>query len=272
MESKTDKTQILSQQQLNIEKNGRWELDEAMKEAMKEAMAKRINDFKKDQETPRILGIDVSDWQMNVNWEKVAASGIQFAYIKCSEGNKMRASLYEHHARGAQKAGILIGAYHFARPNDDINLDAQEEAKMMLERMSLVKSELPPCLDLEATKTKKTAAWAKTFCETISKETGRKMMVYVGRYFWPKDCSEEDRKWFSQNTYLWIPAYPQTLNPHTSNWPKGFGPWESPVMWQYAGDPKANAFATCDGVRGACDRNVFRGSLDDLKKLCEEAY
>jgi GH25 family lysozyme M1 (1,4-beta-N-acetylmuramidase) len=31
-------------------------------------------------------GIDVSGWQPNINWATVKANGIQFAYIKATEG------------------------------------------------------------------------------------------------------------------------------------------------------------------------------------------
>ena len=35
-----------------------------------------------------IKGIDVSHWQGNINWKKVAGDGIKFAFIKATEGLK----------------------------------------------------------------------------------------------------------------------------------------------------------------------------------------
>lgn len=83
-------------------------------------------------------GIDVSDFQTNVNWATVKANGIQyasirymsffrqsdrsilaarFAYIKATEGTTFISNQFAQQYNGAFNQGIIRGAYHFAHPD-----------------------------------------------------------------------------------------------------------------------------------------------------------
>jgi len=42
-----------------------------------------------------VPGIDVSAWQGNIDWARVKAAGIQFAFIRLSDGAKFRDSKFE---------------------------------------------------------------------------------------------------------------------------------------------------------------------------------
>ena len=66
-------------------------------------------------------GIDVSVFQSGINWERVRASGVEFAMIKATQGrSEQNASLrlftdsyFIRNMLGAGKAGIEIGVYHY---------------------------------------------------------------------------------------------------------------------------------------------------------------
>ena len=66
-------------------------------------------------------GIDVSIFQSGINWERVKASGVDFAMIKATQGrSEQNASLrlftdsyFIRNMLGAGKAGIEIGVYHY---------------------------------------------------------------------------------------------------------------------------------------------------------------
>ena len=66
-------------------------------------------------------GIDVSIFQSGINWERVKASGVEFAMIKATQGrSEQNASLrlftdsyFIRNMLGAGKSGIEIGVYHY---------------------------------------------------------------------------------------------------------------------------------------------------------------
>ena len=64
-------------------------------------------------------GIDVSHYQGTVDWVKVKATGITFAYAKATDGNTYTDPQFHTNWQGMRAAGILRGAYHFYETNDD---------------------------------------------------------------------------------------------------------------------------------------------------------
>ncbi|KAG5646348.1 hypothetical protein DXG03_003671 [Asterophora parasitica] len=62
-------------------------------------------------------GIDVSSWQPGINWANVKANGIEFAYIKATEGTGYLSSEFSNQYIGATNNNIIRGGYHFARPD-----------------------------------------------------------------------------------------------------------------------------------------------------------
>ena len=65
-----------------------------------------------------IKGIDVSSWQGNIDWNRVRASGIEFAIIKAggSDAGFYKDKRFEQNVRGAAEAGVHVGAYYFVGP------------------------------------------------------------------------------------------------------------------------------------------------------------
>ena len=66
---------------------------------------------------PGIQGLDVSGYQPTVNWATQYSMGARFAYVKASEGLSYRSPTFASQYSGAQAAGLLRGAYHFALPS-----------------------------------------------------------------------------------------------------------------------------------------------------------
>ena len=82
------------------------------------------------------LGIDVSGYQPNIDWNTVVRNGIKFVYIKATEGTSLyltcrsRPSVnlrccfsayisptFNSQYIGATNVGLIRGSYHFARPD-----------------------------------------------------------------------------------------------------------------------------------------------------------
>src|SRR5437763_12676400 len=63
-----------------------------------------------------LRGIDVSNWQGSIDWSKVAAVGVRFAFLKASQGTTYTDPTYAANRSAARAAGARAGAYHFAVP------------------------------------------------------------------------------------------------------------------------------------------------------------
>lgn len=61
-----------------------------------------------------IYGIDVSEHNGTLDWEKIKASGISFAIIRTGYGIRYKDPQFENNLRGALSQGIPVGVYHFS--------------------------------------------------------------------------------------------------------------------------------------------------------------
>jgi lysozyme len=60
-----------------------------------------------------ILGIDVSHWDENINWTKVAQTGVKFAFAKATQGSSHIDQNFVKNWNGIRNSGLIAGAYHY---------------------------------------------------------------------------------------------------------------------------------------------------------------
>jgi len=132
-------------------------------------------------------GIDVSSHQGVIDWDAVAADGIEAAYIKASEGGAFRDSRFIGNWRGATQAGLRVGAYHFFT----LCRDGDEQAGNLLQAMAQVSSpgsrtSLPPVVDLELggncadrPPVEVVSARLVDFVSRVEAATGQRVLIYV---------------------------------------------------------------------------------------------
>ncbi len=92
-----------------------------------------------------VRGIDVSNHNGTIDWHRVAEADYQFAYIKASEGKTHRDQAFRRNVLSAQKAGLMVGAYHFFRKNRE----GADQAQNLLQAVEGLKLELPLVVDIE---------------------------------------------------------------------------------------------------------------------------
>lgn len=63
-----------------------------------------------------IHGVDVSRWQPSVNWATLKANGVEFVFIKATQGNYTVDTMLRSHVEGANAAGLIVGLYHWCDP------------------------------------------------------------------------------------------------------------------------------------------------------------
>lgn len=98
-------------------------------------------------------GIDVSVYQGDINWQKVKADGIDFAFVRVgyrgygNAGTLCTDAKYESNIRGALDAGIQVGVYFFSQAIT--KAEAREEANYILQRINKYNITLPVVIDYE---------------------------------------------------------------------------------------------------------------------------
>ena len=203
-----------------------------------------------------IPGIDVSHWQSEIDWAKVKAAGVKFAFLKASEFPDKRTSMYtddkfDFNRKGAEANGIYWGAYHFFRTHIDPIIQAEAFCKLVGKPTSL-----PMVLDLEVAgcKGSKLVRKVKSFVETVTSLSGRKPIIYTSGGFWRPYMTYE-----KLTDVDWASEYPLWMARYTSQWPGTIYPWGGWDFWQYSDKGRI------PGIKTYVDLNWFVGSLKDLQ-------
>lgn len=143
-----------------------------------------------------VLGVDVSVHQGEIDWQKVADAGMEFAMIRVgyrgygSEGKMMPDANFEANIQGALDAGLKVGVYYFSQAITEE--EARQEAEYVLEQIKDYDVTYPVVFDWErqnysGSRTQKVpdvenmGNLANTFCQTIQ-EAGYEPMVYFYQF------------------------------------------------------------------------------------------
>jgi GH25 family lysozyme M1 (1,4-beta-N-acetylmuramidase) len=196
---------------------------------------------------PTTKGIDVSYYQGTIDWAKVKAAGVAFAFVRVSDGLANIDSKFSQNWSGTRAAGVIRGAYQFFRPN----LDAAAQANLFVQKVGkLAADDLPPVIDVEATGSQSAAVIAakvRIWIDIVEAATGKKPIIYTGYYFWRDSVGDAKFPGYP----LWIAAY---VN-HCPDLPSGWDTWS---FWQ------TSSTGQIAGIAGAVDINSFNGDRAGL--------
>ncbi|NBV89848.1 MAG: hypothetical protein EBR84_00335, partial [Actinobacteria bacterium] len=151
----------------------------------------------------RIGGVDISRYQHSIlplNFKQMAKSGVGFAFIKASDGNKSDDAITRSYvltdSAAAKAAGIYVGYYHFGRVPDSnsstvLIANAQKQATQALARLAELGGydgkTMPYVLDIESAPRSSTkesiTLWTRTWLDAMYQATGRRSIVYSYRSF-----------------------------------------------------------------------------------------
>jgi GH25 family lysozyme M1 (1,4-beta-N-acetylmuramidase) len=186
--------------------------------------------------TSRVKGVDVSNWNGAINWTKVAGAGYRFAFAKATEGTAYTDKTYTANRNGSEAAGLVFGAYHFARPGGKgiagATASAIKQANHFLAVAGPQPGELPPVLDLEMTGNlgkQRLLAWTLAWLAQIEARTGVEPFLYTSPLFWKGHLGDSTAA-AAAGTGLWIAHWTSKTAPQVpaQNW-NGDG-W---TFWQW---------------------------------------
>ena len=129
------------------------------------------------------MGIDVSKWQGAVNWAQVAASGVNFAFIKVGSSYSGIDPYFDYNMKAAQMCGIRTGVYIYSYATTPE--EAAAEAAFVLAVLQNYSVTFPVAFDIEdnvhkSLTTAQQQQIVATFCSMID-AAGYHPMVYAGK-------------------------------------------------------------------------------------------
>ncbi len=213
---------------------------------------KALLDMEEERESAVQLGIDVSKWNGEIDWEVVKAEGVDFAIIRCgyrgsSSGWLIEDPYFYKNLTGAKKAGIKVGVYFFTQATDLV--EAVEEASMVVSLIGDTAIDYPVFIDTEGAGGNGRAdgldpgtrtAVVNAFCQTIQ-NAGLDAGVYASRNWYLNNLVLEEM----DAPNIWLAEYRQT--------PEYEGRYD---MWQYTSS------GAVGGIEGRVDLNVSYLGID----------
>jgi GH25 family lysozyme M1 (1,4-beta-N-acetylmuramidase) len=196
-----------------------------------------------------VEGIDVSYWQGDVDWDRVARTDLEFAIVRVSDGGFADPEFADNWSE-LRRVGLVRGAYQYFRAGQGV---AAQADRMIDAVRDLGPGDLAPVLDVETADGVSGAtvvARAREWLDRVEAATGRVPIVYAASGFWNTlpDTDDFDRY------PLWVANYGATC-------PSMPDPWADWAMWQYTDS------GSVPGVSGPVDTNVFQGDVDDLQRF-----
>ena len=210
------------------------------------------------------LGIDVSRYQGQINWDLVAASGVQFAMIRVGYRTQATGLLCEdpyarYNLQEAQRVGIKVGAYFFSTAVNEA--EVVEEATFTANLIDKYKITFPVAYDCEGFKsttsrqyilgTAVRTALAVRFLDTIAAR-GYTPMFYASKNdmtdnaYWDMSILNKYKVWVARYTEQPFPITPACDYAGVH------------AMWQYTSK------AAIAGINGNVDMNVAYFNYDGI--------
>jgi lysozyme len=198
-------------------------------------------------------GVDVSGYRPTVDWQKVAASSIAFAFIKATEATTLVDHAFARHWAQAKQAKLLRGAYHFFRPK----LDAAAQGRFFIAQLE-DPGELPPVLDVEVTDDVAPAqvvAGVRAWVDVVAGSLGRPI-IYTSPSFWNALPGAAE---VAGKADLWVAHWGARVPASVGGWPR----W---TFWQFTNT------ASVSGIPGTADmdEDQFNGSVAELHAYSAE--
>lgn len=198
-----------------------------------------------------VWGVDVSSYQGEVDWSTLRSQGVDFAFIKATEGSGTTDAYFARNWEDAQAAGVLAGAYHFF----SYDSPGETQADNFIAQVPVTAGALPPVVDVEfygdkAQRPPEREAVKEILdplLERLESRYGQKPILYVTYRTYELYIQGE-----YENYPLWVTR--PMLAPMDKDW----------NFWQYSHSARLEGY---NGKEKHIDLNVFRGSREELEDM-----
>ena len=189
-------------------------------------------------------GIDVSEWQGNINFSKVKSSGIDIVYIKSSQGNNYIDPYFKTHYEEAKKNNLNIGFYHFLTARN--SQEAIAEAQFFVSVINNLDSNCRLAMDFEIFEDLSISEINEislTFLSEVENLTRKEVVIYSDAFNARNTFNTE----VASRYPIWVAEY-GTEEPSNGNWSTWIG-------FQYTNR------GIIPGISGFVDRDYFTSDI-----------
>ena len=204
-------------------------------------------DFKANyQKNGALVGMDVSAWQGDIDWNAIKNAGVDFVIIRlarCSSENQVMAfdTKFLQNYQGAKAAGLKVGAYYYCTRGDCESVRADAVAICDYLDQNGIQLDFPIGFDWE--EYSKMQQWGipdtnalnelwKAYIDEMEKH-GKPVMIYASKWYLENWWDECDR-------WVWV-----------ANWVPQTNYKGQYYFWQ------VTSTGECDGIKGVVDLDVY---------------
>ena len=209
------------------------------------------SNFKKSLSDYSVFGIDISQYQAVIDWDKLKKEeSPSFVIIRATAGKDKKDNKFDFNWKSAKQKGILRGAYHYYRPDEN----STEQALFFIKTVKIEEGDLPPVLDIEKYSRVQSLPSLKSgllnWLTIVEEHYSVTPILYTFNKFYISTIVHDQR--FEQYP-LWIAWYNIKGDPNAiaPNW----------IFWQFSDKGRIK------GIEGDVDVNVFNGKIKDLEGL-----
>ncbi len=220
--------------------------DSGVRDALSDSDKTEMTDLKTFSGRTKV-GIDVSKWNGDIDWDKAKNAGVEFAVVRAGYRGSVTGSLikdicFDANMKGAAASGVPVGVYFFTQATNEV--EAVEEASAVLSWIREYEITYPVFIDTEGAggngRADKLDVNMRTqvceaFCRTIE-NAGYQAGVYASRNWYNNNLHTQKL----ENYYIWLAEYRSV--------PLYQGYYR---MWQYSSKGKIN------GISGNVDLNIM---------------
>jgi len=217
----------------------------------KENQRKSYKDFKAELSQYTVFGIDVSQYQAEIDWKKLKeAQSIDFVFIRATAGKDHLDKKFKKNWASAKEKNIIRGAYHYYRPDEN----STDQANFFIKNVKLEVGDFPPVLDIEKYSKVQSLISLKNgllnWLDIVEEYYGVTPILYTYNKFYVSTIADDKR--FDKYP-VWIAWYNTKQNPQNvvKDW----------VFWQFTDKGQI------EGIVGDVDVNAFNGKIQELDGL-----
>ena len=197
-----------------------------------------------------VKGIDISSHNGSIDFAKVVSDTVDFVYIKASEGENFRDSLFYRNYTGACRNGLAVGAYHFFR----FDREGWRQGHNFLATVRNLRLDLPLAIDVEEwgnASSFDTDDVVRQLHDMIDylNEYGKKVIIYTNRDGYNR---------FIRFRFDGIPVWISSFSPRPLD-----AEWK---LWQHSHKGKIK------GIDGDTDIDTYNGDRQSWKEWLEQFY
>lgn len=197
-----------------------------------------------------VRGVDVSAYQGDIDWDVLSAQGIDFAYIKATEGSSFVDPCFAQNQQRAAETPLRTGAYHFF----SFESSGDTQADNFIAQVPKWEGMLPPAVDVEfygafrqaPLPTEQVQAQLDIMLTRLEQHYGVRPILYATQSAYTRYLADYD------GYDIWIRNVFTRPQLGARRW----------AFWQYTDHARLQGY---DGEERFIDMNVFNGSRAEFE-------